>query len=406
MDEQHGNGAMQRACRRGHSARTPRAKGATLAAGDGGGVDVADQSLDWRVDRSEQGIRLSGRFRTHEAGLILAAVRRATTAAGAVEIDLAGVEHIDGGVAALLGADLVERGVRSRVQSAERFGGLFELCTEGAPPRPRIHTRERIVAHIGRATVDGALGTERLLGFVGELAFGFARLVRRPRGGYWKDIPLLVERSGFDAVPVSLTINFLVGFVLAYMASRSLAVFGANIYVADLVSIGMARQLGPLMTAIIVCGRSGAAFATELGSMKVNEEIDALRTLGLDPFDWLVFPRIIALVLVVPVLTLLADLIGMVGGLLVAVTSLGLTARDYINETRSVLRVWDIESGLIMSVVFAIAIALIACQQGFSASGGPLGVGRRTTSTVVLSLFAIVVLDATLTIAFRALGPS
>jgi phospholipid/cholesterol/gamma-HCH transport system permease protein len=358
------------------------------------------------VEGTEQGIRLWGRFCTHEAAQIVAAVQEATVNAETVEIDLAHVEQIDGGVAALVGADLNERGLHPRLREGERFRGLFDLCTEGAPPRPREYSRERIAAHVGRATFEGVVGLERLFGFVGELAASARRLVRHPRAGYWKDIPLLVERSGLDAVPVVLVINFLVGFVMAYMASRSLAMFGANIYVADLVAIGMTRQLGPMMTAIVLCGRSGAAFATELGSMKVSEEIDALRTLGLEPMEWLVFPRILALVLVAPVLTLLADLVGMAGGLLVAITSLGLSSREYIDQTRGVLRAWDVESGLIMSVAFAIAIGVIACQQGASASGGPLGVGRRTTATVVLSLFAIVALDAALTIALRALGPS
>jgi phospholipid/cholesterol/gamma-HCH transport system permease protein len=176
--------------------------------------------------------------------------------------------------------------------------------------------------------------------------------------------------------------------------------------VADLVGIGMTRQLGPLMTAIIVCGRSGAAYTTELGSMQVDQEIDALRTLGLEPYRWLVIPRLLSLLLALPVLTLLADIIGMGGGLVVAVTSLGLTPRGYFNEMRSTLTAWDVESGLVLSVAFAIAIGLIACEQGFAASGGPQGVGRRTTSAVVTSLFAIVVLDACITVLYRAYGLS
>lgn len=364
------------------------------------------QSLEWRVDPSELGVRLSGQLCIHDAGRIVAAVREATNDAKTVEIDLGNVEQIDGSVAALIGADLNERGVRSHLHSGERFRALFDLCTEGAPPQPRERTTERIAAHVGRVTVEGTLGLQRMLGFVGELALAVQRLVRRPRAGHWQEIPLLVQRVGLDAVPVILVINFLVGFVMAFMAARSLEMFGANLLIADLVAIAMTRQLGPMMTAIIVCGRSGAAFATEIGSMKVSEEIDALRTLGLQPFEWLVVPRLIALVLVLPVLTLLADLVGIAGGLMVGITSVGLSARSYIDETRRVLEAWDIESGLVMSVAFAIAIGLIACQQGLAASGGPLGVGRRTTATVVMSLFAIVLLDAALTIAFRALGPS
>jgi phospholipid/cholesterol/gamma-HCH transport system permease protein len=364
----------------------------------------SSRSLEWRVDRSELGVRLSGHFRTPDAERIVAAVRQATNDQKTVEIDLGNVAQLDGSVAALLGCDLNERGVQSRLRGAERFRALFELCTEGAPPQRRERRTERIVAHVGRVTVEGIVGLRRTLGFVGELGLAVGRVIRRPRVGHWEEVPLLVERTGLDAVPVILVINFLVGFVMAFMAARSLALFGANLLVADLVAIAMTRQLGPMMTAIIVCGRSGAAFATELGSMKVSEEIDALRTLGIQPFDWLVIPRVVALVLVLPVLTLLADLVGMAGGLLVAVTDLGLTADGYVDETRLVLEPWDVASGLVSSVAFAIAIGLISCQQGLAASGGPLGVGRRTTATVVTSLFAIVLLDAALTIAFRVLG--
>jgi phospholipid/cholesterol/gamma-HCH transport system permease protein len=226
-------------------------------------------------------------------------------------------------------------------------------------------------------------------------------LVRHPRAGHWREVAPLCEKAGANAVPIVLLINFLVGFVMAFQSARQLKMFGANIYVADLVGISLTRELAPLMTAIIVCGRSGAAFAAELGSMKVNEEIDALRTLGLTPFGWLVMPRVLALVLVVPVLTLIADFIGVTGGLLVGVTNLDLTARGYLIETLKAVQGWDVITGLVKSLAFSVAIALIACQQGFAAEGGAEGVGKRTTSTVVTSLFAIVILDALFTMVFR-----
>jgi phospholipid/cholesterol/gamma-HCH transport system permease protein len=158
------------------------------------------------------------------------------------------------------------------------------------------------------------------------------------------------------------------------------------------------------MTAIIVCGRSGAAFAAEIGSMKVSEEVDALRTLGLRPFAWLGVPRVLALLVVLPALTIIGDIVGVLGGLFVAVTSLNVSARGYFIETTIAVQMWDVQHGLIKSVAFALAIALIACQQGFAASGGAEGVGRRTTSTIVTSLFALVILDALLTVTFRLLG--
>jgi phospholipid/cholesterol/gamma-HCH transport system permease protein len=170
------------------------------------------------------------------------------------------------------------------------------------------------------------------------------------------------------------------------------------------VALSITRELGPLMTAIIVAGRSGAAFSAELGTMKVSEEIDALRTLGLDPYLFLVFPRVIALVLVVPLLTLLADIVGILGGLLVGLLSLDLTVHAYLLETQNRLALWDVGSGMLKSVVFALAVALIACQRGLATQGGAEGVGRATTSAVVTSLFALVVIDALFTVLFNAFG--
>ena len=160
--------------------------------------------------------------------------------------------------------------------------------------------------------------------------------------------------------------------------------------------------MGPLMTAIILCGRSGAAFAAELGSMTVSEEIDALRTMGFGPIRYLVLPRTIALMLVLPVLTVIADFIGVFGGFVVASHRLGLTAIAYFQRVQDSIVVWDITSGVIKSVAFAVAIAIIACQQGFAATGGAEGVGRRTTSAVVSILFALILIDAGFTVFFAA----
>jgi phospholipid/cholesterol/gamma-HCH transport system permease protein len=191
---------------------------------------------------------------------------------------------------------------------------------------------------------------------------------------------------------------------MAYQAAEQLARFGANILVADLIGISVTRELGPLMTAILVSGRSGAAFAAELGSMQVNGEIDALRTMGFGPMRYLVVPRTLALIMVLPLLTVLADLAGMAGGLVVGVSNLDLTVRGYLFQTARVVSVWDISSGLIKSVVFGLVISLIACQQGLATSGGAEGVGRRTTSAVVASLFALILIDALATVLFRMAG--
>jgi phospholipid/cholesterol/gamma-HCH transport system permease protein len=363
------------------------------------------ETAEWSVARIEGGVRVGGRLRTAQAPQIVAAVRRESEGLAEPTIDLAGAEEVDGAVVALLKADFALRCAPARLDGGPRFAGLVELYRNLSPcPPPKPQPPERLLAHLGRAAVLETSHFVSILAFTGELAVTTARLTRRLRDARWKDLPLLVQRAGADALPIVLVINFLVGFVLAYMAARALSQYGANLYVADLVGIGMSRQLGPLMTAIIVTGRSGAAYTTELGSMKVDAEIDALRTLGLEPFAWLVMPRLLALILVLPVLTLLADVVGMLGGLAVAVTSLHLTPRAYLLQLRGALTAWDIASGVVLSAAFAVAIGLIACEQGFAASGGPQGVGARTTSAVVTSLFAIVVLDACLTVLFRGFG--
>jgi phospholipid/cholesterol/gamma-HCH transport system permease protein len=213
-----------------------------------------------------------------------------------------------------------------------------------------------------------------------------------------------MERAGADAVPIVLLINFLIGLVMAYQSALQLRQFGANNFVVDLVGVAMTRELGPLMTAIILCGRSGAAFAAELGTMKVSEEVDALRTLGMVPLRHLVVPRVCGLALVAPVLTLLADAVGILGGALIAALVLDVTPIAFLTQLRQAVEPWDVLSGLLKSTVFASAIALIACQRGLGTAGGAEGVGRSTTGAVVATLFSLILLDAVFTLVFGALG--
>jgi phospholipid/cholesterol/gamma-HCH transport system permease protein len=243
-----------------------------------------------------------------------------------------------------------------------------------------------------------------VLDFVGDSFVAGGQAARKPGRVNWADVPRLMERAGADGIPIVLMINFLVGLVTAFQAAVQLKQFGANIFVADLVGLSVTRELAPLMTAIIIAGRSGAAFSAELGTMRVSEEIDALRTLGLDPYQFLVFPRVLALTLVAPLLTVLADVIGITGGLLVGMFSLDLTFHAYVAETEKALDLFDVFSGLLKSAVFGLAIALIACQRGLATRGGAEGVGRSTTSAVVTSLFAIVVADAIFTVIFHVFG--
>ena len=370
--------------------------------------DIFDRA--YGLVRDGESIRLSGDLRMHDATVIWRDLQHeAAGAQGSVTFDLRRVHAADGSVMALiveLRRELVERGVSAELVCAnEKIEKIVNLYAghEGVV-RETKRKPESVVAHVGRATIEVKNRAKDILDFLGSMVLAAYTLVRHPRAGHWKEVAPLAERSGADAVPIVALINFLVGFIMAFQSANQLKTFGANVYVADLVGIALTRELAPLMTAIIVCGRSGAAFTAEIGSMKVNEEVDALRTFGLRPFNWLVVPRTVALVLVVPLLTLIADFVGMFGGLVVAVVDLDLTPQGYLLETLRAVRGVDVLSGLLKSVAFAFAIALIACQQGLAASGGAEGVGRRTTSTVVTCLFSLVLLDAAFTFVFRMLG--
>lgn len=327
---------------------------------------------------------------------------------GEVRFDLSEVESMDGAAMALLVQtqwDLQAAGVRCQLVGGQAtVQTLIDLYQGDAKPNRR--RRQKPVGtldQIGRATLAFLAEVQLLLAFLGSMLIALGGVLRRPRTANWGEIPSLMNRTGSDAVPIVVLINFLLGFVMGFQAAVQLKQFGANIYVADLVGLSITRELGPLMTAIIICGRSGAAFAAEIGTMKVSEEIDALRTMGFDPLRHLVFPRMLALFLVMPILTLIADFIGITGGLIVGITSLDLTITGYLIETRNVMRMWDVFQGLIKCGVFAFAIGLIACQQGLATSGGAEGVGQRTTSAVVSALFALILIDAAFTMLFHAL---
>jgi phospholipid/cholesterol/gamma-HCH transport system permease protein len=376
---------------------------------------IGDTAADYHVERVEVGdgravLHFTGELRFRQCFRSWADVQElARVPAARVDLDLSGVEYLDGAATALLlelRSELMRTGIASDVLGAR--GPVLAMLELYGTHAPRRSMREPpqpigILDQIGREAI-ALLGESKGLDFIGDLVVAGLQAWRRPRVVNWRDVPRLMEGAGADGLPIVLTINFLVGLVTAFQAAIQLKQFGANIFVADLVGISITRELAPLMTAIIVAGRSGAAFSAELGTMRVSEEIDALRTLGLDPFHFLVFPRVLALALVLPLLTILADLIGVAGGVLVAMLSLDLTANAYLIETQKAVGLWDVLSGCIKTVAFGVNVALIACQRGLSTRGGAEGVGRATTSAVVTSLFAIVVVDAMFTVVFNVFG--
>jgi len=219
-----------------------------------------------------------------------------------------------------------------------------------------------------------------------------------------RELWLLIQECGPDALPIVTLIALLVGLILAYVGALQLEMFGAQVYVANLVGIGTVREMGAMMTAVIMAGRTGSAYAAQLGTMQVNEEIDALKTLGLSPMEFLIIPRMAALILMVPLLTLYADLVGIVGGGLAAVTVFDLTVLEYATQTQASLNMHDVLVGLIKAAVFGVLIATAGCLRGIQCKRSAQAVGAAATSAVVTAIVAIVVSDAMLTIVITRIG--
>ena len=291
-------------------------------------------------------------------------------------------------------------GAQGRVQEMLELYADAELKDCLRPPPGR----QGLINQVGEATWGLLLSIQQSLDYLGHCVLAGLAGLRDPRSVNWRDVVRISERAGADGFPIVFLISLLIGLIMAFQGAMQLKQFGADIFVADLVALTITRELGPLMTAIIVAGRSGAAFAAELGTMKVSEEIDALRTLGLCPYRFLVFPRFLALVIALPLLTLMSDLIGITGGLLTSLAILDLTPRAYVLETQKAMALWDVWSGVLKSVFFAGVIALISCERGLGTRGGASGVGRSTTSAVVTCLFMLVLMDAAFTILFNAFG--
>ena len=216
----------------------------------------------------------------------------------------------------------------------------------------------------------------------------------------WKSTIQQMVLIGYNSVPIVATICFFVGVIMAMQAAYQLERFGASIYVADLVGVSMTRELGPLLTAIIVAGRSGSAIAAEIGTMKVNEEIDALTTMGLNPVQFLVVPRLLALLIMLPCLALIADLVGILGGFFLAMFNLNISFIRYFNQTADALVMKDLITGLVKTFFFATIIAQVGAYQGFIVEGGAEGVGKSTTTSVVTSIFLIIIADLICTMVF------
>jgi len=254
---------------------------------------------------------------------------------------------------------------------------------------------------IGRKAWDELRGAWGLLAFVGEGAVALGRALANPHRIRWRPILYNVQTAGFEALPITGLLSFLMGIVIAYQGAEQLERFGANIYVVDLVGLSMARELSPLITAIIVAGRSGSAYAAQIGTMKVTEEIDALRTIGVGPLELLVLPKVLALMIALPLLTVYTDIMGVLGGMVMARPQLGISFGTFVDRLGDAVSLSSYLIGIGKAPVFAAIIALVGCYQGFQVTGSAESVGRQTTVSVVQSIFLVILVDALFSIVFN-----
>ncbi|MCB2227203.1 MAG: ABC transporter permease [Desulfarculaceae bacterium] len=348
-------------------------------------------------------LRLAGRLDIYATDDLLDQFNKIldTTGLKTLTVDMSGIAYLDtGGALALnyLETQAVKKGVELKMEglSAQAQGMREIVHPEALKPQPPPPPRRPggYITIIGQATVDLVADAKQVVAFVGELFIALGKVIRRPRTLRWSDVELYMEQVGVDGLPIVGLISFLMGLIMAFMSAIQLKNFGANIFVADLVALAMVRELGPIMTAVLVAGRSGSSFAAEIGTMIVREEVEALEVEGFHPISFLAVPRIVAAILMVPLLILFSDVTAIVGGLIIGVTYLDLTVYGYVQQTMGALAVSDILLGAFKGALFALLIAGIGCQRGFTTMGGAEAVGRVTTSAVVAGIFLIVVADS------------
>lgn len=360
-------------------------------------------ALDHDLKQAPEGslLQLRGHLSRHQIKALVPLLAEARK--GRLEVDLSEVKSMDSAVVATLirgwreanlGGGALTVGAMS--EPARQALSLFRLNEEVEPP-PRPPAFFEAVGGGLYNTRDGFRAFRTL---TTQALAAVGRVVINPGGFRWGHFIDQCIYIGSQALPIVGLICFLIGLVLAFQSAHQLRQFGADIYVADLTGVAMVREMGPLMTAILVAGRSGSSIAAEIATMKVSEEVDALEVMGVEPIGYLAVPRLLAITLMMPLLTILADILGILGGFLVGTLYLDIAWNAYLNQTVAVLAPWDVVSGMIKSCVFAFGIALIGLHNGFRVSGGAGEVGRTTTASVVASIFFVIVADAVFSILF------
>jgi phospholipid/cholesterol/gamma-HCH transport system permease protein len=358
-------------------------------------------------------VSLAGAWTTQRIGPAQAKLTDiATAGARRARLDLGGLAALDTAGAWLVHQTLRrfrEAGLETAIDGADAAAAsLIETAARYDTPHPPPPARENpltaILLRLGRSTIEVGREARDLLNFLGLTVIVLLRSLLRPGRIRGTALVSQMEQTGLNALPIVGLISFLIGVVLAYQGADQLARFGAQIFTVNLVGVGVLREMAILLTAIIVAGRSGSAFTAQIGTMKVNEEIDAMRTIGLDPMEVLVMPRVIGLILVLPLLAFYADIMGLLGGAVMATLTLDISFVRFARQLSEAVSLWSFWIGIIKAPVFAFVIALVGCYEGLMVTRSAESVGRQTTRSVVEAIFLVIVLDALFSILFSVLG--
>ncbi len=338
--------------------------------------------------------------------------RLARTRVRAARIDLGAVDNMDTAGAWLLyrtRKELRARGVAAEFQGAKPAHASILNRIETGDVEQTLERDEvapvlAMVERVGRASIAALKEGADLLSFLGATVITAGRAAVKPRRIRFTSLISHIEQVGLNAIPIVGLLSFLIGMVIAYQGAAQLRRFGAQIFTVDLLGISMLREMAILLTAIVVAGRSGSAFTAQIGTMQVNEEVDAMRTLGLDPLEVLVLPRILALIIALPLLAVLADVMGLAGGALISMAVIDITLVQFTERLKDVVPLWAFWVGLIKAPVFGLLIGLVGCREGLNVVGSAESVGRHTTKSVVVSIFLVIVADALFSIFFVHIG--
>ncbi len=365
---------------------SPISNGAKLRS-DGPRNGLLKLAIDGRLDADSTG-------RVWRDSIRLVAAARAAT----VNLDASAMDYCDGSGIALLiqlrrlqqkaGGKLEIHGLRPEFQ--ELLDDWSQGSSDTTPSKAKV--RVPLAEEVGRSAVQLWDDVREVISFIGQLGLALVKAALHPRMVRWRDTLLVAEELGVNALPIVALLSFLVGVIMAFQAAVALRQFGAEIFVANMIGLSVLREMGPLMTAIILAGRSGSAFAAEIGTMKVREEIDALKTMGLEPVRFLVVPRVLAGVVMTPVLTVFADLFGVMGGSVVMM-SLGFPLITFFHQLQSAVSYGSLVGGLVKAFAFGILIAAIGCLRGLQTETGASAVGLSTTHAVVSGIILIVITD-------------